>query len=63
MKLVQTIKEKFLNKQFITFGIIGAINTLSSQLFYMLFVFLLALLFDFRSQNQTICEINKIVVK
>ena len=39
MKLVQTVKEKFLNKQFITFGIIGVINTLSSQLFYMLFVF------------------------
>jgi len=32
-------------------------------LIYMLFVFLLALLFDFRSKNQTICEINKIVVK
>lgn len=39
-KVIQTIKDKFLNKQFITFGIIGVINTLSSQLFYMLFVFL-----------------------
>ena len=40
MKFVQVIKEKFLNKQFITFGVIGVINTLSSQFFYMLFVFL-----------------------
>ena len=38
--MFQLIKEKFLNKQFITFGVIGVINTLSSQLFYMLFVFL-----------------------
>ena len=38
--MFQIIKEKFLNKQFITFGVIGVINTLSSQLFYMLFVFL-----------------------
>ena len=38
--MIKKIKEKFLNKQFITFGIIGVINTLSSQLFYMLFVFL-----------------------
>ncbi len=38
--MIQKIKEKFLNKQFITFGVIGVINTLSSQLFYMLFVFL-----------------------
>ena len=37
--MIQKIKEKFLNKQFITFGVIGAVNTLSSQLFYMLFVF------------------------
>lgn len=37
--MIQKIKEKFLNKQFITFGVIGVVNTLSSQLFYMLFVF------------------------
>ena len=38
--MIEKIKEKILNKQFFTFGIIGVINTLSSQLFYMLFVFI-----------------------
>ena len=32
------IKEKFFTKQFLTFGIIGVINTLVSQGLYMLFV-------------------------
>ncbi len=32
------LKEKFLNKQFLTFGIIGVINTAVSILLYMLFV-------------------------
>ncbi|MEA4875897.1 hypothetical protein SDC9_141832 [bioreactor metagenome] len=32
------IKEKFLNKQFLTFGIIGGINTILSQVLYVVFV-------------------------
>lgn len=32
------IKEKFLNKQFLTFGIIGGINTILSQVLYIVFV-------------------------
>lgn len=32
------LKEKFLNKQFLTFGIIGVINTAVSILLYMFFV-------------------------
>ena len=39
MKIIWTVlKEKFLNKQFLTFGIIGACNTLISQGLYMAFV-------------------------
>ena len=37
-KIWQTIKTKFLNKQFLSFGLIGACNTLISQGLYMLFV-------------------------
>lgn len=32
------IKENFLNKQFLTFGIIGGINTVLSQVLYIVFV-------------------------
>ena len=34
----EKIKEKFFNKRFLSFGIIGFINTLVSNLLYMLFV-------------------------
>ena len=37
-KIWQMIKTKFLNKQFLSFGLIGACNTLISQGLYMLFV-------------------------
>ena len=37
-KLLDKIKTKFLTKQFLTFGIIGACNTLISQMIYMAFV-------------------------
>lgn len=37
-KIWAVLKEKFLNKQFLTFGIIGACNTLISQGLYMAFV-------------------------
>ena len=40
MKLFEFIKEKFFNRQFLTFGIIGACNTLISQGLYMVFVLL-----------------------
>ncbi|MBQ9152741.1 MAG: GtrA family protein [Solobacterium sp.] len=36
--MIEKLKEKFMNKQFLTYGIIGVINTLNSQLLYMLFV-------------------------
>lgn len=36
--MMSKLKEKFFNKQFLTFGIIGAINTVGSVLIYMLFV-------------------------
>ncbi|MBQ6452551.1 MAG: GtrA family protein [Solobacterium sp.] len=36
--MFKKIKEKFFTKQFLTFGIIGVINTLVSQGLYMLFV-------------------------
>ncbi len=36
--MIEKIKEKFFNKQFLVFGIIGVINTLASQLLYMMFV-------------------------
>lgn len=32
------IKEKFINKQFLTFGLIGAFNTIASQALYIVFV-------------------------
>lgn len=37
-KMINKIKEKFLNKQFLAFGIIGGINTILSQLLYVVFV-------------------------
>ena len=36
--MLQKIKEKFFNKQFLSFGIIGFINTFNAQALYMLFV-------------------------
>ncbi|MFV0479258.1 MAG: GtrA family protein [Anaerorhabdus sp.] len=36
--MLKLIKEKFLNRQFITFGIIGFINTALAQIFYVFFV-------------------------
>ncbi|MBR5290119.1 MAG: GtrA family protein [Erysipelotrichaceae bacterium] len=36
--MFELIKKKFLNKQFLTFGLIGAMNTIGSVLIYMLFV-------------------------
>lgn len=36
--MFKKIKEKFLNKQFLTFGIIGGINTILSQVLYIVFV-------------------------
>lgn len=36
--MIEKLKEKFMNKQFLTYGIIGVLNTLNSQLLYMLFV-------------------------
>ncbi|MEF9919524.1 MAG: GtrA family protein [Erysipelotrichaceae bacterium] len=32
------IKEKFLNKQFLTFGLIGGFNTIASQILYIIFI-------------------------
>lgn len=37
-KMINKFKEKFLNKQFLIFGIIGGINTVLSQLLYIVFV-------------------------
>lgn len=37
-KIWETLKKKFMNKQFLTFGMIGVCNTLISQGLYMLFV-------------------------
>ncbi|MBR3310242.1 MAG: hypothetical protein IKG15_00310 [Solobacterium sp.] len=37
-KLIDVLKEKFMNRRFLTFGIIGVVNTLLAQLLYMLFV-------------------------
>lgn len=39
-KIISLIKEKFFNKRFLTFGIIGLSNTLLAQGLYMLFVVL-----------------------
>ncbi|MEG0239390.1 MAG: GtrA family protein [Anaerorhabdus sp.] len=36
--MIKKIKEKFLNKQFLTFGLIGAFNTIASQVLYIIFV-------------------------
>ena len=36
--MINKLKEKFFNKQFLTFGIIGGINTVGSVLIYMLLV-------------------------
>ena len=36
--MIETLKEKFLNRRFLTFAVIGVINTLVSQALYMLFV-------------------------
>lgn len=32
------IKEQFLNKQFLTFGLIGGFNTIASQILYIIFI-------------------------
>jgi len=37
-KLIKVIKEKLLNRKFLSFGIIGVFNTLLSQLLYLLFL-------------------------
>lgn len=36
--MIEKIKQKFLNKQFLTFGLIGAFNTIASQVLYIIFV-------------------------
>lgn len=36
--MLNKIKNKFLNKQFLTFGLIGAFNTIASQVLYIVFV-------------------------
>ncbi len=36
--MLKSLKEKFLNKQFITFGFIGLLNTFLAQFFYYIFV-------------------------
>lgn len=36
--MITKIKNKFLNKQFLAFGIIGGINTILSQVLYVVFV-------------------------
>lgn len=37
-RMIDVLKEKFMNRRFLTFGIIGVANTLLAQLLYMLFV-------------------------
>ena len=36
--MLEKIKEKFLNKSFLSFAFIGAFNTILSQILYMIFV-------------------------
>lgn len=36
--MIKKIKDKFLNKQFLTFGLIGGFNTIASQILYIMFV-------------------------
>lgn len=36
--MIEKIKNKFFNKQFLTFGLIGAFNTIASQVLYIVFV-------------------------
>lgn len=36
--MIKKIRDKFLNKQFLTFGLIGAFNTIASQVLYIVFV-------------------------
>ncbi|MEG0660352.1 MAG: GtrA family protein [Anaerorhabdus sp.] len=36
--MIKKIKDKFLNKQFLTFGLIGGFNTIASQILYIVFV-------------------------
>lgn len=38
MRLIQVLKEKFLNKNFLTFGLIGGANTLIANVLYILFI-------------------------
>lgn len=38
MNMLEKLKKTFLNRKFITFGLIGAFNTILAQVLYMLFV-------------------------
>lgn len=37
-RMIELLKEKFMNRRFLSFGLIGVVNTILAQLIYMLFV-------------------------
>ena len=38
IKVIEKIKNKFINKQFLSFGLIGAFNTIAANIIYMFFI-------------------------